>query len=357
MRRTERWPPDERRRRAARRRPRPRPSPRAPPRRRDPGGGPGSSARGASCPHPAARRAAARARRRARSRAPRRASSLAAHLDEVGTAGASVRGRAGGRSRPRPPPSRSRVAAAGVAAGARVPHGSSAASPRRHAGSASIPPPAAPRPTAVRRDDDPPHAPSGQRGDHRQDARARGGPRRRATSSPISASGRRRPHLLRAEEDAHRDREVQRGARLAQLRRGKVDGDPARRVAKPAFRSAPRTRSRASDSAASGRPDDREPGQIRARRRPRPGRPGRRGRGAWRRAASRARDHASGRRSPPAATGAYPRLTRRDRGGPQCRPRLSPGDRRQLRDRRPDALSTARAKSSSERAEHASRPW
>ena len=91
-------------------------------------------------------------------------------------------------------------------------------------------------------------------------------------SSPISAiRPRRRGDLLGAEEDPDRDREVERGAGLAQVGRGEVDGDPARRMAEPGVAD------RAADPLAGllergvGEPDDREPGQTRARRRPRRG--------------------------------------------------------------------------------------
>ena len=81
-------------------------------------------------------------------------------------------------------------------------------------------------------------------------------------SSPISAmrppTG---PNLLRAEQDPDGHREVERGAGLAQVGRGEIDRDPARRVDEAGVPE------RAADAFARllergvGQPDDGEPGQ------------------------------------------------------------------------------------------------
>ena len=85
----------------------------------------------------------------------------------------------------------------------------------------------------VRGHDDPPSPAAGERRDHRQQRRARGGPRRRAKLTEKRPAPR-GPHLLGADEDADRDGQVERGAGLAQVRRGEVDGDAARRIVEAA---------------------------------------------------------------------------------------------------------------------------
>ena len=77
------------------------------------------------------------------------------------------------------------------------------------------------------------------------------------------------------EQDAERDREVERRAGLSDLGRGEVDRDPARRVVEPgvaqrAAHALPRLGQRGV-----GQADDREPRQARARRPPRRGPRGR----------------------------------------------------------------------------------
>ena len=228
--RPDRRPPHERLDRARRRRPRRRPSPPAPPRRRGPAAAPGSSGRAASCPARAARAAAARGRRRARSRAPgaRRAWP---RTSARSTAGSSVRrGRRGGRVPVRSP--------AAVARGSG--RGRRSARPRRAqqlGGLGHVAQPARPRcrpPAAPRR-----RPRRARRPAARPAARARGtsagcpGPAHLAAEPELADqrhAARARPHLLRAEQDPERDREVERRARLAQLRRGEVDRDPPRRV-------------------------------------------------------------------------------------------------------------------------------
>ena len=126
------------------------------------------------------------------------------------------------------------------------------------------------------------------------------------------ASGRRQ-HLLRPEEDRHRDRQVERRARLAQVRRREVDRDPARRVDEPGVAQ------RAADPLARllercvGQSDDREPGQPGRDVDLDPDRPGRRARGASRRGRSPARDDLSGRAITCDSPGASPGLTRGQR--------------------------------------------
>jgi hypothetical protein len=80
------------------------------------------------------------------------------------------------------------------------------------------------------RDHDTAQAPANERGDHGQDPghRPHLGTERELADQRESA--RTWPHLLRAEQDPDRHRQVQRRARLAQVRRSEVDGDPPRRV-------------------------------------------------------------------------------------------------------------------------------
>ncbi len=108
---------------------------------------------------------------------------------------------------------------------------------------------------------DPPVAPPREGVDHRQDPGHRAdlaAERQLADHRPADAVG---PDLLRAEQDPQRDREIERGARLAQLGRREVDGDAAWRVLEAGVAQ------RAADPFASflerrvGKADDREPGQ------------------------------------------------------------------------------------------------
>ncbi|MBF6604199.1 MAG: hypothetical protein IVW53_01265 [Chloroflexi bacterium] len=86
---------------------------------------------------------------------------------------------------------------------------------------------------AIQRHHDASHAASRERHDHRQDARHRpdvATQRQFADERPAA----RRPELLRTDEDRGRDRQVERGPSLAQIRRGQIDGDPTRWVDEPA---------------------------------------------------------------------------------------------------------------------------
>ena len=109
---------------------------------------------------------------------------------------------------------------------------------------------------------DPPVAPPREGVDHRQDPGHRAdlaAERELADHRPADAVG---PDLLRAEQDPQRDREIERGARLAQLGRREVDGDAARRVLEAGVAQ------RAADPFAGllerrvGKADDREAGQA-----------------------------------------------------------------------------------------------
>ena len=111
------------------------------------------------------------------------------------------------------------------------------------------------------RDDDPPEPARGDRGDHRQDARH--GPDL-AVETQLAEKGDRsgtRAYLFRPEQDADRDREIERGAGLAQLGRRKVDRDATRREGEA------RVADGTADALAGllhgrvGQPDDREPRQ------------------------------------------------------------------------------------------------
>jgi len=82
---------------------------------------------------------------------------------------------------------------------------------------------------AVRRHDHSPHPPPGQGGDHGQQAghRAQVAAQRKLAQHGPAA---RRLHLLRADHDPERDRQIERGATLAEIGRRQVHGDAPRRV-------------------------------------------------------------------------------------------------------------------------------
>ena len=170
------------------------------------------------------------------------------------------------------------------------------------------------------RDDDPPDTPPDQRGHHRQDARHRPNlAAERQLADPKRAAGTRSDLLRRASPRAMaRSSEApalrrSAGARLTVIRRGGWTY--------PAFRNAPRTRSRASCSAASARPTIVKPGSP-GRRRPRPGSAGRRGHGASRMGRWPARSAGYGASLTCQSSATHCRLTRR-RGISGRRPPMS----------------------------------
>ena len=193
--------------------------------------------------------------------------------------------------------------------------------------------------------DDASDAAARQREAHRQDARAPAAPRRRGRA-PRSAPARPRPARTCSEPSRMpiaiaRSSEApalrsSAGARLTVIRRGGM--------VKPALRSAPRTRSRASDSAASGRPTIVNPGSPGATststRTTRPVEPVERG-------GEQGREHGATRRRRRSPADSSP--AHRGRGARRALsdPRPAPAARRP---RRHD-LSTARAKSSTDRAQ------
>ena len=278
VRRPERRPPDEAADRAARRRPRRRRSPRAPPRRRAAAAARGSSAPAASCPSRAARSAAGRARRPARSRAP-----------AAPRAGREPRARSG-TARGRAPRRPSGSAVARSAGSSRSPssiRGGAVGGPRPgrrrmqldRLGAASSTPArprsrrrAAPRRRAVARRRRPAARPAARAPRPSAGCPGTGRTSPPSDSSPISASRpapartcsepSRIPTAIARSSDAPALRRSA-GARLTVIRRGGwTKPGVAERAANPLARLLQRR---------VGEPDDREPGQARARRRPRPG--------------------------------------------------------------------------------------
>ena len=118
---------------------------------------------------------------------------------------------------------------------------------------AGLPPghPTAPRPAS-------PSAAPGPRPSAAAPARAQLAPERQLAEDGPAAV---RFHLLRSDQYPQGDREIQRGAALAHLRRGEVDGDPSRWVLVAAVPDGARTRSLASCRAVSASPTIVNPGR------------------------------------------------------------------------------------------------
>jgi hypothetical protein len=116
---------------------------------------------------------------------------------------------------------------------------------------------------SIGRDDDSPDAPTRERRGQGQDARNRPDLAAEGQLPDHGEATARSPDLFRAEQDPDRDREVERGACLAEVRRGEIDGDPPRRV------DIPGVADRATDALASflerrvSQADDRESWQAR----------------------------------------------------------------------------------------------
>ena len=112
---------------------------------------------------------------------------------------------------------------------------------------------------SIGRHDDSPDTPPREGSRQGQDARNRPDLAAEGQLADHREAAARPPDLLRAEQDSHRDREVERGACLAEIRRGEIDGDPPRRV------DIPGVADRAADALASilerrvSQADDREP--------------------------------------------------------------------------------------------------
>ena len=228
------------------------------------GRSPGSSGRAASCPSPGGPTSSSPWPPASAISSARRASSCPRTSARSGTS-PGIGGLAAGRGATglvaRRPPSSTRGGPAGSRVRRRDRTASTASRERRHADDLDARRRAAPRRRPSGRDHDPPRRP--RRASAATIGRTPGTGRTSppSDSSPMSAI---RPgagaDLLRAEEDPDRDREIERGAGLAQVGRREVDRDPPRRMANPALRIAPRTRSRASWRAASARPTIVNPG-------------------------------------------------------------------------------------------------
>ena len=102
-----------------------------------------------------------------------------------------------------------------------------------------------------------------ERGDHRQDAGNRPDLAAERELTDQGDPARRGDHLLRAEQDPDRDGQIERGARLAQVRRRQVDRDPPRRMAEPGIADRPANPFPGLLERRIGKPDDREPRQSR----------------------------------------------------------------------------------------------
>ncbi|HSW43446.1 MAG TPA: hypothetical protein VLM76_13130 [Patescibacteria group bacterium] len=103
---------------------------------------------------------------------------------------------------------------------------------------------------------------TGERRDHRQDARYRA----HLPAQPELTEERPRPpglHLLGADEDRHRDAEIQGRAGLRDVRRGEVHRDAARGMDKPAVAQGATNALAGLAQGGVGKADDREAGQSR----------------------------------------------------------------------------------------------
>ena len=119
--------------------------------------------------------------------------------------------------------------------------------------------------------DDPPEAAPGEHRDHRQDARHGAhlaAERQLADQRHAARSG---ADLLRAEQDADGHRQVERGTALAQVGRGEVDRDPARRMDESGIAQRPADALARLLERGVGEADDGEARASPGRHRPRPG--------------------------------------------------------------------------------------
>ena len=114
----------------------------------------------------------------------------------------------------------------------------------------------------ARGDDHPSDAASGQRGHHRQHAGDRPDLAAERELADQGEPAGARSDLFGAEQDADRDREIERGARLAQVRRSEVHGDPTRWVDKSGIPDGASNPFPGLLERGIGQPDDREPGQA-----------------------------------------------------------------------------------------------
>ena len=358
VRRAERRLPRAATRSVPRRPPTPRSTPTAPPRRRAAEEARGSSAPAASCPRPAARSAAGRARRLGRSRV--RGAPRAARAPPPGRARMGPCAVATGRApRSAEAPAGPVIVTRGIATGTRRgrrPRTSSAASARLAAPTTSIPSTRRPSSTAdgatttrpIRRSAS--AATIGRMpGTGRTSPSRPSSPRRATGSGPARTCSepRRIPMAMARSSDAPVLRSSA-GARLTVRRRGGK--------ANPAFRIAPRTRSRASCTAVSPRPTTVKPGRPGATststRMDRPSRPCKRGG----RDDGQHAGHPTGGRSPQT----YRAITRAhhedDRRAAASRHELSISERRPVAPGQPPRPCRRRARTAAATRRAANRP-